>query len=47
MEATGGDSIETFADLLRHVCRSAGIKRNEKLSSLWSQAISPHHVLNI
>ena len=43
MEATEGFSIETFADLLRHVCRSSAIKGDEKLDLLWSQVISPHH----
>jgi hypothetical protein len=43
MEAMEGYSIETFADLLRHVCRSAAIKGDEKFDLLWSQVISPHH----
>lgn len=43
MEAVEGDSIETFADLLRHICRSAGINGDERLGLLWSQIINPHH----
>jgi hypothetical protein len=43
MEAMEGYSIETFADLLRHVCLSAAIKGDENLDLLWSQVISPHH----
>ena len=43
MEATEDYSIDTFGDLLRHVCRNAGIKGDEKLDRLWSQAINPHH----
>lgn len=43
MEATEGYSIDTFADLLHHVCRRAGIKGDEKFGLMWSQSIGPHH----
>lgn len=43
MEATEGEYIETFSDLLHHVCRNAGIKGDEQLGLMWCQAISPNN----
>jgi hypothetical protein len=42
-DAMEGYPLQTFKDLLCHVCRSAKINGDKELGLLWSQEVSPRH----